>query len=166
VQASFESAGFLPGALPAVGLFDVIEHIEDDVAFLRSVRTKLVPSGRVFLTVPAYSWLWSSEDVAAGHYRRYTIRTLTAALDEAGFRQEFMSYFFWFLPPPILLARSLPTVFGFRRKDSDESARREHVRSAKVGGRLLGGALAVELALLRRGRLPFGSSILAVATTG
>lgn len=164
VHASMESAGFLPGSLSAVGLFDVVEHISDDVGFLAAVRTKLRPGGRVYLTVPAYRWLWSYEDVAAGHFRRHTKWTLTAVLDQAGLKSEFMSYVFWFLPLPILLARSLPSAFGRRKTGRSGSAQRQHVRPAKLGGKPLDKALAAEMAWLAKGRIPFGSSILAVAT--
>ncbi|MCB0332599.1 MAG: class I SAM-dependent methyltransferase, partial [Bdellovibrionales bacterium] len=76
VCSTLQDAQFAPHSLPAVGIFDVLEHIEDDVAFLQMIRAALRPDGKLYLTVPAYQWLWSQEDVYAQHYKRYTISQL------------------------------------------------------------------------------------------
>src|SRR5262249_14522534 len=89
-----EAAGCRPWPLSSVGLFDVLEHIEDDVAFLRSLRRLLKPGGRLYVTVPAFPPLWSAEDEHAGHFRRYTRRSLNEVLERGGFRAECLTYFF------------------------------------------------------------------------
>ena len=38
---------------------------------LRLAQSLIIPEGRIYLTVPAFNWLWSSEDEHAGHHRRY-----------------------------------------------------------------------------------------------
>jgi len=98
ISATVETAGFRPGTLPAAGLFDVLEHVEDHLGFLRTIRTALRPDGRLYLTVPAFQWLWSNEDEHAGHFRRYTVSTLRSVLASAGFGIEYLSYFFWRSP--------------------------------------------------------------------
>jgi SAM-dependent methyltransferase len=164
VRATTASAGFAPAALPAVGLFDVLEHIEDDIGFLRSLHTLLQPGGRIYLTVPAYRLLWSQEDVFAGHHRRYTTRSLAAALSAAGFQVEYRSYFFWFLPLPVFLLRAVPSWLGWRGKPSAKSAQKEHARGGGLSGWLLAKALAWERGRLARGwTMPMGSSCFAVA---
>jgi SAM-dependent methyltransferase len=80
VCGSLPSAAFRPASAGAIGLFDVIEHIEDDRAFLRSLAPYLKSGGRLYATVPAFPWLWSSNDVRSGHHRRYTRRTLRETL--------------------------------------------------------------------------------------
>ena len=80
IQATMEDARFHPHSLPAAAAFDVIEHIADDVAFLRGIRERLVAGGRFYCTVPAIPALWSEDDVHAGHFRRYNRRTLDAAM--------------------------------------------------------------------------------------
>jgi SAM-dependent methyltransferase len=62
ICATTSGAGFKRSSLPAIGLFDVIEHIDNDLDFLKSMRKLLQPSGRLYATVPAYSALWSLED--------------------------------------------------------------------------------------------------------
>jgi hypothetical protein len=56
VRATLEDIGALAGSMPAVGSFDVLEHIRDDAGFMASVSRFLVPDGRVYITVPAYNW--------------------------------------------------------------------------------------------------------------
>jgi SAM-dependent methyltransferase len=72
----------IPGDFDVVAMFDVLEHLEDDAAALRWVARQLRPGGIVLLTVPAFPFLWSQHDVAAHHYRRYTLESLTAAVPE------------------------------------------------------------------------------------
>src|SRR5580704_14188447 len=45
-----------------VGLFDVIEHLDDDVGVLRQLRQLVKPGGALMLTVPADPNLWSYFD--------------------------------------------------------------------------------------------------------
>jgi 2-polyprenyl-3-methyl-5-hydroxy-6-metoxy-1,4-benzoquinol methylase len=52
-------------------LFDVLEHIDDESAFLQSVKFHLAGSGIVLVNVPAHQSLYSDYDRAAGHARRY-----------------------------------------------------------------------------------------------
>lgn len=47
VNATPATAGFLPGTMAAVSMFDVLEHIEDHVGFLRHVHDLLMPQGRL-----------------------------------------------------------------------------------------------------------------------
>lgn len=54
-------------------LLDVIEHIEDDAAFLDdSVLPHLTDRSIVIVSVPAHPRLFSSHDDALAHHRRYT----------------------------------------------------------------------------------------------
>ncbi len=164
VQATFESAGFHARSLSAVGLFDVVEHIETDVAFLGEIHTALRSGGRAYLTVPAFGWLWSLEDVQAGHFRRYTRRSLTETLEVAGFQVEFVTYMFWLLPLPVFFLRSLAGRLRIRKAGNEDLSRREHQTPGGASGAVLASLLTFELDRLGQGkRMPIGSSILAVA---
>ena len=158
--ATLESAGFRQNIMPAAGLFDVLEHIADDVGFLRSLRSYLAPGARLYLTVPAYPWLWSHEDDAAGHFRRYTTTSLRRVLTQAGFVLAYSTYFFSILPLPILIARTIPSRLG-RRAVTVAHTEREHVRDE---GAIVSRVLAAECNAVAGGRrVPFGGSCLAVA---
>lgn len=69
-------------------LFDVIEHIENDIAFLDSVRYHLRPGGFVAVNVPGSMKLFSAYDEVAGHVRRYEPETLTELARKTGFTVE------------------------------------------------------------------------------
>lgn len=76
-----------------VTALDVLEHCDDDVAGLAQIRELLAPGGQILLTVPAYGWLWSGEDVISEHRRRYTRRALERVCGSAGLALRFVSYF-------------------------------------------------------------------------
>jgi len=165
ICASLEAVGFSPGALGAVGLFDVIEHVEDDVAFLSSVRRLVVEKSLLYATVPAHRALWSDEDVTAGHFRRYSIRSISDALSRAGFNVIYGTYIFRPLPVPIFLRRSLP----FRLcPDRQLSKRRivasDHDAATGIIGWALRRILAPEIRMIAHSRrMRFGGSVLIVA---
>jgi hypothetical protein len=68
------------GAASYVTLMDVLEHQEDDRAFMAELAAKMAPGATLLLTVPAMSWLWSDWDAMLGHYRRYDKAALRAAV--------------------------------------------------------------------------------------
>jgi SAM-dependent methyltransferase len=76
-----------------VTALDVLEHLDDDVAGLRTLRDLLRAGGQLILTVPAYPWLWGGEDVISEHKRRYTLGVLTQRCAAAALRVEYASYF-------------------------------------------------------------------------
>ena len=90
-----------------IGLFDVVEHIEDDRAFLARLHAALKDEGRVAITVPAFQFLWSVHDVNHHHFRRYTATSMRSALESAGFRIEYTSYWNMILFFPAALMRLL-----------------------------------------------------------
>jgi len=160
--STFEAAAFRDGSLPAAGMFDVLEHIEDDAAFLTQLHRAMAPSGRLYLTVPAYQALWSEADEYAGHFRRYTLSEIGSRLAAAGFAVEWASYFFAPLVVPIFLLRALRRGGGL--EVARDRAYRDHTHEDGLLTRGANALLAVEIALLRRRfRIPFGSSCLIVA---
>jgi SAM-dependent methyltransferase len=166
VHSTLDEAGFHDGSLSAVGAFDVLEHIQDDQAFLTTIRRLLHPDGRFYCTVPAGPALWSDEDVHAGHHRRHTAATLTHLLRRAGFTVEFVSGFFTWLVAPVFLFRSLPSRLGFYRKPvtEDVAAFRAAHRVPRPIARLVEMINRWELRRLSGGRpLSMGTSLIGVA---
>lgn len=145
----------LPGPLDAVCLFDVLEHIEDDAQALAAVRGLLRPGGLLFITVPAYAWLWSAHDERLGHCRRYTAGRLRRAVEGAGFRVRRLTYFNTILALPVMVLRLLGRALGREAHDLR--------RPGTLLNRALAACFALEARLLRWGAFPFGISILMVA---
>jgi SAM-dependent methyltransferase len=167
VCSTLKDARFEPSSLPAVGLFDVVEHIEDDANFLRTIHGLLMERGRVYLTVPAYSWLWSDADVRAGHYRRHTIDSVERLLTSAGFEVEFSTYFFRFLPLPIFLFRALPFRLGFAKNRITDmnTVRRAHTGANGMKEDMVQRVLAPEIRRINESRpMYFGGSCLVAAS--
>ncbi len=71
-----------------IGAFDVVEHIEDDVAALRQWRELTVPGGILCISVPAHRDWWSAGDVWAGHFRRYDRSDVHRLLAASGWKVE------------------------------------------------------------------------------
>ncbi len=163
ICATLEDADLPVGCAAAAGMFDVLEHIEDEQSALRHVHRLLRPDGHVFVTVPAYPLLFSNDDKAAGHFRRYTRASLARSLSGAGFRVVFSSYIFSPLPPLVFLLRTLPSRLGWRQGVDAERDAAEHAPQG-LAARLVDRLLDAEyrrLALCRP--IPFGGSCLAVA---
>lgn len=138
-----------------VTAFDVLEHLEDDAKALTTWHQALADGGYLYLTVPAYQWLFGAHDRALLHFRRYTTRELKAKLERAGFRVQFISPFFTFTFPIVALVRL------FERGHSAQTSYRP---TSSVVSKILVWLSSLEASWLSKGiRLPFGSSILVVA---
>ncbi len=163
--ATLEDAHFIPASIPAIGIFDVLEHIEKDLEFLKSLFWHLEAGGYLYITVPAYKILWSHEDNSAGHFRRYTLKKLSKVLSDAGFKIKYKSYFFAFLPFPIFLIRTLPYFFGISKSsDSFSLQEGDHSKKQGLGGKILKFLLKVERnRILTSKKIPFGGSCIVVA---
>jgi SAM-dependent methyltransferase len=101
LRALLDAAGIpavaTAGELPEAGFdyaysLNVLEHITDDVAALRTLLTKLIPGGHLLLYVPAFPILYTSMDAKVGHVRRYTRATLCRSVAAAGFVVEDVRY--------------------------------------------------------------------------
>lgn len=159
------SAGALPAedaSVDLVTLFDTIEHVADDVGALRECRRVLVPGGRVFISTPAYQFLYANNDRVAHHERRYTARGLRRKLLSAGLEPVKLTYFNTLLFPVILPA-VLAKKAGERLSDPGDRTNLSHTPNPAVN-RALAAVMSSERHLLARTSMPFGHSIIAIAT--
>jgi SAM-dependent methyltransferase len=154
-----ESLPWNDATFDLVTCLDVLEHTPDDRVTLRELRRVTRPGGFLVLTVPAYPILWSAHDVVSGHYRRYRVGTLSAALAQAGWSVERLTAFNSLLLLPAALVR-IPQ----RRRTRAPAGRRSELELTPGWlNRVLELPLRAEAALLRRGRrLPVGLSLIAV----
>jgi len=161
VVGDVHTASF-PHKLHLVGLFDVLEHLPDDEQVLRDLNRFLLPGGFLLLTVPAHMSLWSYFDVAACHCRRYQLQELRQKLLDTGYEIEYLSEFMTALFPLVWAARR------FRATGPSVAANRQQVaaelRIIPIFNGLMTWLLSLEARwIARRRRLPFGTSLLAVA---
>jgi hypothetical protein len=98
-------------------LFDVLEHIANEDAFLQAILYHMASEGNLVVSVPAGEWAYSGYDRAAGHVRRYSIHSLRKTTQRNGLRIQRWSY--WGLPLlPVLLGRKVLLA----SKQQDEGA--------------------------------------------
>ena len=153
--------GALPGPIPfeaerfdLIGLFDVLEHVEEDQAALAALTERLSAEGRILLTVPAFQWLWSAHDEHHHHFRRYNRAQLAAVAKRAGLTVERSFYFNTLLFPVAVVLRALKRWAGSTSADDT------------LPGPLLNAALhsvfAFERFFVGRVTVPVGLSLCAV----
>jgi SAM-dependent methyltransferase len=163
VRGDIVRSPFIPAArFHVIAMFDVIEHIDEEGDVLAAARGMLAPDGVLVLTVPADPHLWSAFDEAAGHRRRYTADSLSKGLIDAGFRVEYLSPFMTALYP-LTWIRRRTSRHPLTEDAAFEFARRD-LRIVPVLNPLLRWVLSREARFIAaRARLPFGTSLLAVA---
>lgn len=101
-------------AADMVLLMDVIEHIEDDSAFLQDLLTKkfITPQTLFLITVPAYQSLFSAHDDFLQHYRRYSRRSLEKLIKNQGMQIIQSGNFFSSLLLPRILSVTKEAILG------------------------------------------------------
>ncbi len=137
-----------------VGLFDVLEHVENDVAAVATLARKLKQGGTLLITVPAMPWLWSAHDVTHHHYRRYTAGSLKRVVSAAGQRVVRIGYFNSLLFPLAVVQRGCSGRAGVR-------APTDKIPSSGINN-LLSAIFRVERHWVGRVPTPFGLSLFAV----
>jgi SAM-dependent methyltransferase len=98
---------------------DVLEHIEEDSKVINNLLKHLKPEGSLLLTVPAFMFLWSHHDVVHHHRKRYTKKNFEKLLKESDCQIPFISYYDFFLFPPILLIRLIQKIIPVQKLETD-----------------------------------------------
>jgi SAM-dependent methyltransferase len=153
-------------SIQIVGLFDVIEHVDEPKAMMHEVVRVLEPSGVVVVTVPAFPALWSNTDDVAGHQRRYTKKSLDAFMESCGLDRITSQYLFASLVPAAVAFRTIPYLLGRRRSREQVLAatRRRLTPNSRIDT-IAGRILRAERAVARVLPLPFGLSVLGAYRT-
>lgn len=145
----------------AIGAFDVIEHIENDISVLRGIQQALKPGGWLILTVPQHQFLWSNIDEFVHHRRRYSRKELLSKLESAGFQINYVTSFVFMLFPLMLVSR----LFERKRKTPTTSADfNRQVRFNPFVNCVFDLFMRIDEAMIaRRWSLPWGGTLLVVA---
>ena len=134
-------------------LMDVLEHVDNDLALIRSSLAGADPGAYVLISVPAFPSLFSAHDRFLEHRRRYTIRSLESLVSAAGLEILSTRYFFAFILPLVAAIRF------FERDSTPKSSLKEH---SPAVNEVLTVAHRIELPLFRFNRLG-GLSIFCLA---
>jgi hypothetical protein len=138
-------------------MMDVLEHVDDDAAFLREYINK-VPAGTwFFISVPAFQFLWSGHDEFLEHKRRYTLQQVEAMVAKTGLMMTRSCYFFLLVFPIAATLRLWQRFIGAPRNKQSQLTQHHPVTN-----RLLRWLCWVELPLLRVNRLA-GLSVFCLA---
>jgi len=114
----FDQDESLDGKYDVIILFDVIEHIEDDIAFVNACLFHLKSKGKCIINVPAYMHLYSKYDKAVGHVRRYSKSMMKEKFNQINGENLQMQYWGVAL---YFLAILRKTMYIFRTKNIVEN---------------------------------------------
>lgn len=138
-----------------ITLMDVLEHVPDDVSALKRITSLLNHRGIIFVTVPAYDFLWSGEDYASEHLRRYDKSKLQNVFQAAGVAIERISYF------NTLLFPLQAAVIYWQRLFQPEAMHGSNVKRLPHWlNTCLTRIFSLEAKLLKISELPFGGSLM------
>ena len=144
------------GPYDLILMLDVLEHIAGPGHVLRRAGHLLRPNGRILITVPAFSWLWTSHDEINHHVTRYSAAELRALVAASGLVTLESQYLFQSLVAAKLFVRALEAI-------SSAAPRVPGIPPAPLNA-MIQTWFCGEHALL--GWLPFGTSTLAIAAAG
>ncbi len=141
-----------------IGAFDVLEHINHDDIVLKNLHRATKPNGGIILSVPQHNWLWSYEDEAAYHKRRYSRRDLKQKIEKAGFHIERITSFISLLLPLMMASRLKIQLF---KKHYDPVGEIKMPLSVNL---FLYKICMLEKKIILHGtNLPFGGSLICIA---
>ena len=147
-------------AFDLIGAYDIVEHVADDEAVLKTLHRAVSGGGGVVIAVPQHPWLWSRSDEIGHHQRRYHVGELETKLKRNGFEVLFSSSYTVVLLPLMALSR-------LKARAIPQQADADVKREISVSGRLnsaLTTLLRAEAQLTLAGiRWPFGGSRIVVA---
>jgi hypothetical protein len=159
-----EDFDFAAANVNAIGLLDVIEHIENYIEFLKALVAQ-APVGTVFyIATPSYQSFWNDMDKISGHFRRYDKKALLDLGRKAGLSQLYFTYYFSYLTLPYFFFRIIPYRLG--RKISEEDIIKGELNAHKASiilGKLFLPFHYIESWLIKnKFSIPFGNSCIAV----
>lgn len=156
---------FADGSFDLVGAFDVVEHCEPESVALSELARVLAPGGTMLISVPAYTWAWSSFDDLNGHHRRYTRARAVAAITAAGLRVDRSTYAFSAVFPLFAIQRVMTRIADrLNRKNEAPADVVELPSVSPFLSAILLRLCRLDERVLRTRDLPFGSSVVIAAT--
>lgn len=135
---------------------DVLEHVNNDLVALQEIKRILKPNGKVLIVVPAFNFLWGSQDDISLHKRRYRIGSLFGIVNRARLKVIKYYYFNYILFFPILICRKIIKIFKI-------NIRSENQLNLPILNRVLSYIFTLDISFAEYLNVPFGVSALVVA---
>lgn len=151
VQGDARNLPFESSSFDIVGLFDILEHFQNDMTPLQEAGRVLKNGGIMVITVPAREELWSYRDEKALHKRRYSKEILRKNLLETNLTPLCIEYMFMSLYFPIRY------IWGGNKKIDNQFMINRFMNA------LLKGTCEIERLISKNIALPVGTSLIAVA---
>ncbi|MHA2940285.1 class I SAM-dependent methyltransferase [Vibrio sp. RC27] len=139
-----------------VCLFDVLEHIEDDIETLNKIREVLTPDGMIVFTVPAYQFLFGPHDKFLHHKKRYRRSELYSIISNLNHHYSIvkLSYFNFILLPLAIVERILTKFLNLNKK--------EVKTPNKFINNIFYNIFSFEKKIINNFNIPFGLSIICI----
>lgn len=151
IQGDANNLPFGDNRFDIVGLFDVIEHFQDDKALIKEAFRVVRGGGIIAVTVPAREELWSQNDESSLHKRRYTKEMLRQIFSEVRLTPLLLEYMFMSLYLPMKYLR------GKNKKNNN------HFKINRLVNTCLKRLFDIERLISQGISLPIGTSLIAVA---
>lgn len=85
IRATLSALPFASGAVSQLYLFDILEHVSDDLSVVQELARVSAAEGWLILSTPLHAHRWHDFDRVVGHVRRYDPRTLVDLFSGGGF---------------------------------------------------------------------------------
>lgn len=148
---------FDDNSFDAVTALDIIEHVEDDVKALSEIKRVCKKNGTLLIILPAHQWLWSSNDIAYHHKRRYSKKMVKELIHKLNLKIDRLLYFNVLLFPIFILATFYKKIFL-----PDELSSNVTKPVPKTLNYVLSKLMNIERVMIKYGITPFGSSFIIV----
>ncbi len=159
VQADLLGLPFKPESVDVILSLDVVEHVGNPWSLIRQYKRVLKKDGYCVIAVPAYGFLFGPHDEALSHYKRYSPGMIRSLIEEAGFEVLHENYLYCIPFFPAAIVRLFRKICCRDQKPSTDM----YLMPLPFVNELMQKLMALEVWLLGKVPMPFGTSIVVVA---
>jgi len=154
--------GVLEEKFDMITAFDVVEHIDNDMAAISNIFQMLNKGGVFVVSAPQHMFMWSRLDEIVKHKRRYSRQELISKLTNNGFEIVYTTSFLFVLFPLMWISRMFDK--GRTKSCASEVELDKRVKFSRSLNFVFDLFMRVDEMLIRLGiSLPVGGTIVVVA---
>ena len=156
------SQGIIDERFHIILAFDVLEHIENDLAALNNIKNMLEIGGKIIISVPQHMFLWSSLDQIVKHKRRYSRADMLYKIKISGLKVNYCTSFVFTLFPLMVISRIMEKKKN--KFDTEEAALRKKVEIPRLLNYIFDKLMYIDELLIKfRFSLPIGGTLVVIA---